>query len=151
MFRYKRTADPIKAARELGVRALLTGKITQRGKTLTIQAELVDVDSGAQLWGDRYNRRLADVVTVQEEIARSISETLRPRFTGERPQLNRYASGDPEAYRLYLRGRFYWNRLTEEDIRKSIDYFKQALARHPGFVALQQRLNLPDRAAAPRQ
>jgi TolB-like protein len=128
-FRYKGADDPIKAAHALGVRALLTGKVLQRGDRLTIQVDLVDVSSGAQLWGQQYNRKLADVLVVQEEIARHVSETLRPKLTGEQQRLTKDSTDDAEAYRLYLRGRFHWNKLTEEDVSKSIDYFNQALAR----------------------
>ncbi len=135
VFRYKSANDPIKVARELGVRALLTGKVIQRDDQLTIQVDLVDVANGAQLWGEQYKRQLADVLSVQEEIARHISETLRPRLTGEQQQrLARHSTKDAEAYRLYLRGRFHWNRLTEEDLVASIDYFKQALARDPNYA-----------------
>jgi TolB-like protein/Tfp pilus assembly protein PilF len=135
VFRYKGTNDPINAARELRVRALLTGKIMLHGDTLTIQADLVDVASGAQLWGERYTRRLSDLPTTQEEIATRISETLRPRFSGEQQQrVARRSTSDPEAYQLYLRARFRLNKLTEEDLRAGIEYLNQAIARDPGFA-----------------
>jgi serine/threonine-protein kinase len=135
VFRYKGTQDPIKAARELRVRALLTGKIMLHGDTLTIQADLVDVASGAQLWGERYNRKLSDLLTIQEEIATRISETLRPRFSGEQQRrVARRSTNDPEAYQLYLRARFQLNKLTEKDLRGGIEYLQQAIARDPGFA-----------------
>ncbi|MEK7215309.1 MAG: tetratricopeptide repeat protein, partial [Chloroflexota bacterium] len=135
-FRYKgQTADPQKAGRELKVRAVLTGRVTLRGDTLNIQAELVDVLKDSQLWGQQYNRKISDLAAVQEEIAREISEKLRLRLTGEDKQrLARRQTANPEAYQLYLQGRHQWNRRTGEALRKSIEYYHQAIARDPGYA-----------------
>ena len=112
VFRYKgKDTDPRKAGAALQVRAVLTGRVVQRGNNLTVQTELVDVDSGSQLWGQQYNRELADMFTVQEDIASEISEKLQSRLTGEdlKRVTKRYTQ-NTEAYQLYLRGRYNWNR-----------------------------------------
>ena len=100
VFRYKGQAvDPQKVGRELGVRAVLTGRVLQRGDTLNVQADLVDVTDGSQLWGEQYNRKLADILVVQEEISREISEKLRLRLSGEeKKQLAKRYTENPEAY-----------------------------------------------------
>ena len=129
VFRYKgRDVDPQTVGRELGVRAVLTGKLVQRGDSLSIQAELVDVAGESQLWGEQYNRKLADLLAVQEEISREISEKLRIKLTGEeRKQLTKRHTENTEAYQLYLKGRYYWNKRTAEDLEKGIGYFQQAI------------------------
>ena len=136
VFRYKgRDTDPLKVGRELNVRAVLTGKVVQRGNLLNIQAELVSVSSGAQLWGQQYNRKISDVVTVQEEISTEISEKLRVRLTGEeQKRLTKRYTENAEAYQLYLQGRYHWNKRTEEGLRKGIEYFAQAMTKDPGYA-----------------
>ena len=85
MFRYKgRDLDPQAAGRELNVRVVLTGRVIQRGETLVVGTELLDVQAGSQLWGERYNRKIADIFALEEEIARKISESLRMKLTGKR-------------------------------------------------------------------
>jgi serine/threonine-protein kinase len=136
VFRYKgQDVDPQKAGRELKVEAVVTGRVTQRGDNLIIQAELVDVSDAAQLWGAQYNRRVADIFLVQEEIAREISDKLRLRLTGEEKQrLAKRHTENAEAYQLYLRGRYHWNRRTEEGFRRALDYFQQAIERDPNYT-----------------
>jgi serine/threonine protein kinase len=136
MFRYKgREVDPQIVGRELGVRAVLTGKLVQRGDTLSIQTELVDVAEESQLWGAQYNRKLADILAVQEEISREISEKLRIRLSGEeRKQLTKRYTESTEAYQLYLRGRYYWNKRTAEDLKKGVYYFRQAIDMDPNYA-----------------
>jgi len=135
-FRYKgRAVDLRTAARELGVRAVLTGRITQRADNLSISAELVDAREDQQLWGEQYNRKLADLLAVQEDISREISDKLRLRLTGEeQKRLVKRATENTEAYQLYLRGRFYWNRRTEEGAKKAIEYFNQAIEKDPSYA-----------------
>jgi eukaryotic-like serine/threonine-protein kinase len=135
VFRYKgRDADPQTIGRELGVRAVLTGKLVQRGDTLNIQTELVDVEQGSQLWGEQYNRKLADLLAVQEEISREISQKLRIRLSGEeRKQLTKRYTENTEAYQLYLKGRYYWNKRTAEGLKKGVDYFQQAIDVDPNY------------------
>ncbi|MFY9583658.1 MAG: protein kinase [Candidatus Acidiferrales bacterium] len=136
VFRYKgKDADPQKVGQELRVGAVLAGRLQQRGDTLIVQAELVDVDKGAQLWGDQYNRKLADVFAVQQEISQQISEKLRVRLTGEdKTRMAKRSTTDPEAYQLYLKGRSYLNRRTEEGAKKAIEYFSQAIERDPSYA-----------------
>src|SRR5262249_27146132 len=105
VFRYKaREADPQIAGRELNVRAVVTGRVMQRGDSLVVSAELVDVTAGSQLWGERYHRKLADIFALEEEIARKISESLRLKLSGqEKTRLSKRSTGNTEAYQLYLR------------------------------------------------
>ncbi|MGH9554212.1 MAG: tetratricopeptide repeat protein, partial [Terriglobales bacterium] len=137
VFRYKgKDVDPQTVSRDLNVQALVTGRIVQRGDSLVISAELVDARSNRSLWGEQYNRKLADLLTVQQEIAGQISAQLRQQLTGEEKKqiAQKGGTSDAEAYQLYLKGRFYWDQRTEEPIRKAIRYFEQAIARDPGFA-----------------
>ena len=129
VFRYKgRSDDAQKIGGDLKVRAVLTGRVVQHGDALDIQAELVDVSSGSQLWGEDYSRKSSDVSVIQQEIARDISDNLRLRLTAEeRTKLGQPATGSAEAYQLYLKGRYQWNKGTEEGVKNSIAYFRQAI------------------------
>jgi serine/threonine-protein kinase len=135
-FRYKgRDVDPQKVGRDLGVRAVLTGRVAQRGDTLSIRADLVDAVEGSQLWGQQYNRRLADIFAIQEEIAREISEKLRLRLTGEEKQrLARRPTENPQAYEECVRGRYFWNRRTPEALHKAIQHFQRAIEKDPAYA-----------------
>jgi TolB-like protein len=108
--RYKgRVPDPQQIGRELRVRAVLVGHLRQRGDTLIVQAELVEPKKGSQLWGAQYIRKLADVLALQEDISREISQNLRLTLIGEEKQrLAKHHTEDPEAYQLYLKGRYFW-------------------------------------------
>jgi serine/threonine protein kinase len=136
VFRYKgREIDPQKAGQEMNVRAVLLGRVTTRGDSLAISTELVDVRSNRQIWGEQYNRKVADLLSIQGEISREISERLRLELSGEqRTQLARRQTENSEAYQLYLQGRFQWNKRTLEGMQLSIDLFQQALARDPRFA-----------------
>ena len=136
VFRHKgQNVDPQTVGRELGVRAVLTGKLVQRGDTLIIQTELIDVEEGSQLWGEQYNRKLTDILAVQDEISREISEKLRIRLSGEeRKQLTKRYTENTEAYQLYLKGRYYWNKREAEDLKKGVDYFRQAIDKDPNYA-----------------
>ncbi len=136
VFRYKqRVGDPQQIGRELNARAVLTGRVFQRGDTLVIGAELVDVANGWQLWGERYKRSLTDIFDVQEEIARVIVDKLRVKLSPseERRLGNRYTD-DPEAYQLFLKGLYFWNKWTDEGFRMADEYFRQALAKDPTYA-----------------
>ena len=127
--------DPQKVGHDLGVRAVLAGRLMQRGDTLVVQTELVDVDKGSQLWGEQYNRKLADILAVQEDISREISEKLRLRLTGEeKTRLTKRPTENMEAYDLYLQGRYYWNKRTEEGFNKAIEHFNQAIEKDPNYA-----------------
>ncbi len=136
MFRYKgREVDPQTVGREVGVRAVLTGRILQQGDSLIISAELVNVADGAQLWGERYSRRTVDLLAMQQEIAREISSHLQLRLSGEQQrQLNKGGTSDNEAYQLYLRGRYSWNKRTADDIKKAIEQFQEAIDKDPNYA-----------------
>src|SRR5438093_5579965 len=135
-FRYKGPdVDPLKAGRDLDVRAVITGRVTPRGNLLIVQSDLIDVANGAQLWGGQYNRPMADILAVQEEIASEIFEKLRLRVTGEEmKRAVRRQTDDPEAYQLYLKGRYYWNQGTVDGYKKSIEYLQQAIAKDPKYA-----------------
>jgi serine/threonine protein kinase/tetratricopeptide (TPR) repeat protein len=136
VFRYKgREIDPQSVGRELNVRAVLTGRVTQSGGSLRIGAELVDVATGSQLWGAQYDRKPGDIFAVQDEISHEISEKLRLQLTrAEKKRLTRHHTEDAEAYRLYLKGRHHWNKWTEEGFYKAIEYFQQAVKKDPQYA-----------------
>jgi serine/threonine-protein kinase len=136
VFRYKgRAVDPQAVGRELGVRAVLTGKIVQVGDTLSIQVELMDVANQTQLWGERFNRKVADIIGLQDELSRDISENLRLRLTGEeKKQLTKRYTENPDAYRLYWKGRYLWNKRRPEDVREAIRNFQQAIDLDPNYA-----------------
>src|SRR3989442_1150026 len=135
-FRYKgKEIDPQAVGRQLNVRAVLTGRVRQTGEMLDIQVDLVDATTGAQLWGQEYDRKFSDVVAVKQDIAREVTQTLRLRLSGaEQQQLARRDTANPEAYQLYLKGRFYWNKRTVESLNKSIEYFNQAIEKDPSYA-----------------
>jgi len=136
VFRYKgREIDPQAIGRELNVRAVLTGRLVQSGGSLRIGTELVDVATGSQLWGAQYDCKPGDIFAVQDEISNEISGKLRLQLTrAEKKQLAKRHTEDPEAYRLYLKGRHHWNRWTEEGFNKGIEYFQQAIEKDPGYA-----------------
>jgi eukaryotic-like serine/threonine-protein kinase len=136
VFRYKSAqADPQAVGRELGVRAVLTGRVLHYGDRLVVNAELIDVANESQLWGEQYNRKLADIFEVQEEISHEISKKLLLKLSGEeKKRLTKRHTHDPEAYRHYLKGRFYWNKRTEENFRKGIEHFRQAIEVDPDYA-----------------
>jgi serine/threonine protein kinase/tetratricopeptide (TPR) repeat protein len=136
VFRYKgKETDAMGVGKELGVRAVLTGRITQRGDSLTISTELLDVRDNKQVWGERYERKLADALAVQQEISREITDRLRLKLSGEEQrQLTRRDTANPEAYQFYLKGRYYWNKRTIENLKKAIDQFQQAADRDPNYA-----------------
>jgi TolB-like protein/cytochrome c-type biogenesis protein CcmH/NrfG len=135
MFRYKgKEADPQKVGQDLRVRAVVSGRLLQRGDTVIVQAELIDVVKGSQLWGGQYNRKAANVFVLQEDLSKEISEKLRLRLTSEEKQrLTKRYTENTEAYELYLKGRYYWNKRTEEGLKKGIDYFQQALTKDSNY------------------
>jgi serine/threonine protein kinase/Flp pilus assembly protein TadD len=135
-FRYKqRQIEPQKVAKELGVDALVTGRVIQRGDNLSISAELVNAREDKQLWGEQYTRKIADTASVQQEIATAISANLQMRLSSEeKTRFAKSSATNSEAYQLYLRGRYHANQTTEAEIRKSIEYFQQAIDKDPGYA-----------------
>jgi serine/threonine-protein kinase len=136
VFSYKgKQVDPRQVGRDLNVRVVFTGRMQQRGDTLSIQADLVNAADGSQLWGERYDRKLADLLTVQEEVARQISEKLRFRLTGEeQKRVTKRHTENPEAYQLYLKGRYYSNQFTTEGLKKGIEYMNRAVEADPAYA-----------------
>ncbi len=135
-FSYKgKGTNPLTAGKELGVRAVVTGRIMQRGDDLTVSIELVDVRDNKQLWGEQYSEKVSDLLTVQRRIAKEITTNLRLKLSGEeQARVTKRYTENPEAYQLYLKGRFYWNKRTAEALKKSIDYFNQAIEKDPTFA-----------------
>lgn len=136
VFRYKgKEGDPLAIGKDLGVRAVLTGRLMQRGESMLISAELVDIRDNKQLWGEQYERKLADMLSVQREIAREITNNLRPTLSGvDQTRMEKQYTANPEAYQLYLKGRFYWNKRTPADFEKAITYFQQAIDKDPKYA-----------------
>jgi TolB-like protein/Tfp pilus assembly protein PilF len=135
VFRYKgKTADPQKAGSELSVRAVVSGRLLQRGSTLIVRAELMDVATGSQLWGGQYNRQAEDVFLLQGDLSREISDRLQPQLIGDQKQrLTKRYTEDAEAYRLYLKGRYHWNKRSAEGLQKAVEYFRKALDKDPAY------------------
>ena len=134
-FQYKgKETNAIKAGKELGVSAVLSGRITQRGDNLTISAELVDVRYNKLIWGEQYDRKMSELLATQREIAREIVENLRLTVSGEEKGLAKHYTESNEAYQLYLKGRFYWNKRNEDALQKSLEYFQQAIEKDPTFA-----------------
>jgi len=136
VFRYKgREVEPQQVAKELSVQAILNGRLVQRGDDLTLYLSLVDARNGNQLWGEQYNRKLTDLVALQSEIARDVSQKLRARLSGaDEQKLAKNYTENVEAYQLYLKGRYFWNKRTPEGDQKSIEYFGQAIETDPNYA-----------------
>lgn len=136
VFRYKGKDVDLRAAGiTLGVKALMTGRGIRRGDRLEIQAELVNAEDGSQLWGQRFSSTLSDVFSVQEEIAGLISSALQHKLTGaERKMLRKRYTENPEAYHLYLKGRYYWNKRSTEAFEKAMRFFEQAIETDPTYA-----------------
>lgn len=136
VFRFKgQDVDPLAAGRELNVRAVLTGRLLKRGESLVVRTELVDLTDGSQLWAGQYGQPLSELVRLEEEIAGQIAENLRPKLTGEqRERVGRRYTESAEAYRLYLQGRFYWNKRTSDGLRRAIEDFRKAIDADPSYA-----------------
>src|ERR1700676_633572 len=134
-FHYKgKDTDAQSVARELGVRTVLKGRVTQLGGNLAISAELIDATDSSHIWGQQYSRKPADIFALQEKIAKEITKALRLRLTGqEEKNLARTHTTNPEAYRGYLQGRYWWNKRIEEGFNKAIECFQQAIAKDPTY------------------
>lgn len=135
-FRYKgREVDPQVVGRDLNVRAVLMGRVRQTGDTLNIQVDLIDATTGAQLWGEEYQRKVSDVLSIKQTIAREVTEKLRLRLSGEEQQrLVKRDTTNAESFQFYLRGRYFWNKRTAQGIRKAIEQFQSAIDRDPTYA-----------------
>ena len=136
VFRYKgKETNPQTVGKELNVQAVLNGRVAQRGEQLTLTLELVDVQTENVIWSEQYNRKQSDLVSLQSEIARDVSSKLKLKLSGADEQtLNKVYTTNPEAYQLYLKGRFYWNKLTPKDVRQSLEFYQQAIDKDPAFA-----------------
>jgi serine/threonine-protein kinase len=136
VFRYKgKDVEPQHVAKELSVQAILNGRLIQRGDDLALYLSLVDARNGNQLWGEQYNRKLTDLVSLQSEIARDVSQKLRVRLSGaDEQKLAKNYTENVEAYQLYLKARFYWEKRTHEDLKRAIEYFGQAIEKDSNYA-----------------
>jgi TolB-like protein/Tfp pilus assembly protein PilF len=136
VFRYKGTSEAIsKIADDLGVEAILTGRVVKRGADVILYLEVVESRTENVLWKSEYKRAASDLVSLQDEVARSVSQRLRVTISDPtRARSTRTSTTDSRAYELYLMGRYSWNKRTEPEIRRSIDLFQQAIAIDPGFA-----------------
>lgn len=137
VFRYqgRELQDAQQVGAELGVRAVVIGRLLKRGDSLIVKLEMVDANDGAHLWGEQYSRELSDIVTLEQEISTEISEHLRLKLSNaQKKSLTKSSTENSQAYQLYLKGRYHWNKRTEEGIEKSIEYFEQAIIRDPKFA-----------------
>jgi serine/threonine protein kinase/tetratricopeptide (TPR) repeat protein len=163
VFRYKgRNEEAQEIGKALGVNAVLTGRVQQRGGTLLVSAGLMDVNHGWQRWGGQFKKNAEDIYTLEEEIAKEISDNLRLTLTPEsEKQLSKRYSENVEAYHLYLKGRFYWGKRTEEGLFKGIQHFRQAIELDPtyalayaglaeGYVPLAHYCHLAPNDACPK-
>jgi pentatricopeptide repeat protein len=133
---FKSTPEDLsEIAKKLGVMNLLEGSVQKAGDQVRVNVQLINALTDAHLWADTYDRKLTDIFAVESEIAKTIAETLQARLTGsEKSSIAKKPTVDPEAYELYLKGRFFWNKRTGHDLRKSIEYLKQAIAKDPGYA-----------------
>ncbi|HVE70227.1 MAG TPA: protein kinase [Thermoanaerobaculia bacterium] len=183
VFRYKqREIDPITVGRELRVRAVVTGTVSFRAQSrnpldtgggsldsarddtqvVQVSVELVDAADGSQLWGETYTRPLSDIAKITDEISREIAEALRVRLTGaEKKKLRKRTTDNSEAYQLYLKGRYHWNKRTGDGLRKGITFFREAIESDPSFasayagmadcfITLGTNIPLPPRETMPK-
>jgi TolB-like protein/Tfp pilus assembly protein PilF len=136
VFRYKGKATDAKTiGNELGVQAILNGRVVQRGEQITLSLELIDAQTENVIWTDRYDRKSADLVSLQNDIARDVSSRLKTKLSGvDTQKLAKTYTANAEAYRLYLQGRFYWNKREEKDFRKALEYYNQAIALDPNYA-----------------
>jgi serine/threonine protein kinase/Tfp pilus assembly protein PilF len=143
-FRYRPPeVEPREIGRRLKVKAVAIVRVSQIDDRLAVSLELVDAQDGRQIWGAQYDRRLSDIIAVQAEMSQLISERLRLRLTrNEQTQVARRYTDNAEAYQLYLQGRFHYNKLTEEAVNKSIDYFKRSVAKDERFGLAYAALSL---------
>ncbi|SRR6266516_412702 len=162
VFRYKgKEVEPQKVAAQLSVQAILNGRVVQHGDDLTLYLSLVNAQTGNQIWGEQYNRKLTDLVALQNEIAQDVSQKLRVRLSSaDARKLAKTYTENPEAYQLYLKGRHFADQFTEEGFKKAVDHFNQAIEKDPNYALAYAGLaeaywvasaeSLPPREAMPK-
>src|SRR6202795_1571711 len=136
VFRYKgKDVDVQKLGNELGVSALVSGRVVPRGGSIDVSAELTDVRDNTEIWGQHYSGKSAEIISLQQQIAGDIAEKLRSKLSSrEKQQVTKQGTQNPEAYELYLKGRYYWNKATSSDSATAISYFNQAIAKDPAYA-----------------
>ena len=136
VFHYKgKETDTQKIGRELNVRAVLVGRVEKRGDDISVSVELIDTKDNSQIWGERYTRKLSDLLSLQQELSHSIADNLRLRLSGaEQKQLVKNYDTNSESYQLYLQGRYYWNKRTAEGLQKGIEYFTHAIEKDKNYA-----------------
>jgi serine/threonine protein kinase/tetratricopeptide (TPR) repeat protein len=135
-FQFKGGGQDIRdIGRKLGVRSVLEGSVRKAGARLRITAQLVSCADGCHIWSERFDRDMEDVFAIQDEISLAIVDALRPELLGEeRAKLVRHPTADPEAYNLYLQGRWFWKKRTHDGLMKAIEYFERAISVAPDFA-----------------
>jgi len=136
VFRYKgKDVDVQKVGNDLGVSALVIGRVVPRGDGIEVSAELTDVRDNTEIWGQHYSGKSTDIISLQQQIAGDIAEKLRSKLsTSERQQVAKQGTQNPDAYELYLKGRYSWNKRTPSDLATAISYFNQAIAKDPSYA-----------------
>ena len=136
VFRYKgKVVESQQIADELSAQAILNGRLLQRGNDLVLYLSLIDARNSNQIWGEEYNLKLTDLVSLQKEITRDVSNKLQARLPGVgRQKVTKDYTQNAEAYDSYLRGRYFWNKRTLQDLKESIDYFDRAIALDPNYA-----------------
>jgi eukaryotic-like serine/threonine-protein kinase len=136
VFRYKgKDIDVQQVGKELTVDALLTGRVVQRGDTVQVTADLTNVQDNTEIWGETYERKAADIISLQQQIAGDVASKLRTTLSGaEKQEVTKQGTQNPEAYQLYVKGRYYWNKRTGSDLKTAISYFNQAIDKDPGYA-----------------
>jgi eukaryotic-like serine/threonine-protein kinase len=136
VFRYKgKDVDVQKLGKELTVDALLTGRVVQRGNSVQVSAELTNVQDNTEIWGEQYDRKATDIIALQQQIAGDIADKLRSKLSGdEKQQVTKQGTQNSEAYQLYVKGRYYWNKRTSADINTAIAYFNQSIDKDPNYA-----------------
>ena len=136
VFRFKgKTVDPSVVGRELSARAILTGRIVERGDDLSISTELIDTRDDRHIWGEQYNVKVTDLLAIQQRISKEINENLRKRLSGKDDSaLPKQYTRNAEAFQLYLKGRFYSDQATVAGVQRGVEYFHQAIGRDPHYA-----------------
>jgi len=133
---FKSTPDNLpEIAKQLGVAHILEGSVQKANDQVRVNVQLINALTDAHLWADTYDRKLTDIFAVESEIAKTIAETLQAKITGsEKNSIAKAPTANPEAYELYLKGRFFWNKRSGAHLRKAIEYFNQAIAKDPNYA-----------------
>jgi TolB-like protein/Tfp pilus assembly protein PilF len=150
-------SDLREIAKQLGVTNILEGSVQKSNDQVRVNVQLINALTDAHLWAEIYDRKLTDIFSVESDIAKTIADTLQAKLTGsEKTAISKKPTANPEAYELYLKGRFFWNKRTGADLRKAIDYFNQAIGKDPNYapaysgLADSYLLLSPYGAAAPK-